>query len=370
MQKSKVELRFANPRAQYLSMKEEIDLAISKVLDSENYILGREVAGFEQEFASYIGTSFAIGVNSGTDALILSLRALNIGFGDEVIVPSFTAVATVAAITSVGATPILIDIDPLIYSIDISNLDSSRTSKTKAVIAVHLYGHPAQIDTIAKWCESNNIFLIEDCAQAHGAAWNSRNVGTFGIISCFSFYPTKNLGGIGDGGAILTNDPLLNERLIELRQYGWNRSRDARIASSISRLDEIQAAILRVKLRHLDNSNLSRNKIANYYLQNLNSSKFSLPFIAEGAKHVFHLFVIRVTDRKDLIMRLSEFNIHPGIHYPLPVHQNFAYKGLEKNLKAPLINTELAAQSVLSIPMYPELTEKEISYVAEVLNYV
>ena len=370
MKKTKFELRFANPRAQYLSMKDEIDLAISKVLDSESYILGHEVAAFEQEFSRYIGTSFAIGVNSGTDALILSLRALNIGIGDEVIVPSFTAVATVAAVTAVGATPILIDIDPLTYSMDVSRLDSSRTERTKAVIAVHLYGHPAEIDTIAKWCESNSIVLIEDCAQAHGAMWNSRKVGTFGKIACFSFYPTKNLGGIGDGGGIVTNDPLLNERLIELRQYGWDRSRDARIASSISRLDEMQAAILRVKLRHLDQTNASREGIANFYLENLDPVKFGLPFVAAGAKHVFHLFVVRVANRSNLIRQLNEFNIHPGVHYPLPVHLNFAYKGLGENLTAPLTNTELAAQSVLSIPMYPELTEKEISYVAEVLNRV
>jgi dTDP-4-amino-4,6-dideoxygalactose transaminase len=370
MRSSQFALSFANPQAQYLSMKSEIDDAISKVLVSDSYILGSEVASFEQEFAKYNDISFAVGVNSGTDAIVLSLRALKIGPGDEVIVPSFTAVATVAAITAVGATPILIDIYPSTYTLDFTKFDQVRSKLTKAVIAVHLYGHPADMDLISRWCVENEVYLIEDCAQAHGAAWQSRKVGTFGSLACFSFYPTKNLGAIGDGGAVVTDDPQLRDRLIELRQYGWDNSRDSQVLSTVSRLDELQAAILRVKLRKLDQLNDSRIKIANQYLENLNPIKYVLPTVADGARHVFHLFVVRVQNRETLLEHLNEFNIRPGIHYPRPVHLNSAYKALGNNARSTLYETEKASQTVLSLPMYPELTENEVSFITEVLNSV
>jgi len=370
MNTSQASFQFANPRAQYLAMKEEIDEAISKVLVSDSYILGPEVAAFESEFAKYIGREFAVGVNSGTDALILSLRALKIGPGDEVIAPSFTAVATIAAISSVGATPVLIDIDSSTFTINFSELDSARSERTKAVIAVHLYGHPAEIDSIAKWCNENRVFLIEDCAQAHGAKWNAKRVGTFGTLACFSFYPTKNLGGIGDGGAVVTEDPRLYERIVELRQYGWNKNRDSQITSPVSRLDELQAAILRVKLRKLDELNSSRIKIANYYLENLDSNKYRLPRVVLGAVHVFHLFVVQVENRSNLLERLKEFNIHPGIHYPIPAHLNSAYNGLDNNIRHSLEQTEKASQAVLSLPMYPELSQEDYSFITGVLNNV
>jgi dTDP-4-amino-4,6-dideoxygalactose transaminase len=217
---------------------------------------------FEKEFAEYIGQSFTVGVNSGTDALILSLRALNVGVGDEVIVPSFTAVATASAVVAVGAVPVYLDIDMETYTVDPDLLDAALSVKTKAVILVHLYGHPARAKEVAEWCQNNSLFLIEDCSQAHGAEIEASRVGTFGTLACFSFYPTKNLGGIGDGGAITTSDEQINLKLRMLRQYGWAETRNSQVVSQISRLDELQASILRVKLRHLETNNKKRSILA------------------------------------------------------------------------------------------------------------
>lgn len=370
MEKFSTPIHFANPQAQYLSMKDSIDLAVSRVLNSESYILADEVSSFESEFCDYLGRKYFIGVNSGTDALILSMRAMNIGPGDEVIVPSFTALATVAAIVTVGATPVLIDINPLTFNLDVSKLESLYTKQTRAVIAVHLYGSPAEMDLISSWCFEHQVELIEDCAQAHGATWQSQKVGTFGKIACFSFYPTKNLGGIGDGGGIATDDQNIYERLLQLRQYGWDETRNSQIISNVSRLDEIQAAILRVKLRRLDVLNNSRIRIANFYSSNLDTKKFVLPIVADSAKHVFHLYVVRVNNRNEILEKVNRYNIFPGIHYKLPVHLNQSYKTLGEQAKGTLIQSEIAAREVISLPMYPEMLDREISFVTEVLNSV
>lgn len=370
MEKFKTPIHFANPHAQYIAMKDTIDLAISRVLNSESYILSNEVTSFETEFSNYVGRKFSVGVNSGTDALILSMRAMDIGPGDEVIVPSFTALATVAAIASVGATPVLIDISASTFTLDVSKLEGLRTKRTRAVIAVHLYGNPAEMDLISLWCSEHKIELIEDCAQAHGATWMSKKVGTFGKIACFSFYPTKNLGGIGDGGGIVTDDQYIYERLLKLRQYGWDDSRDSQIISNVSRLDEIQAAILRVKLGRLDELNESRIRIAKFYSSNLDTEKYVLPEVSVSAKHVFHLYVVRVKNRTQILEKVQKYNVFPGIHYKLPVHLNQSYKALGEQAKGSLLQSEIAAREVISLPMYPEMSETEVSFVTEVLNSI
>lgn len=361
---------FANPQAQYLSMKVEIDLAISSVLNSDSYVLGTQVDLFEKEFASFMGRNFAIGVNSGTDALILALRVLGVGYGDEVIIPSFTAVATAAAVVAVGANPVYVDIELDTYTINPELLADSVTEKTKAVILVHLYGHPGKVEQIAAWCKSNSLFLIEDCAQAHGAAINESGVGTFSDLACFSFYPTKNLGGMGDGGGITTNDENFYNRLRMLRQYGWAQTRNSQVASQVSRLDELQAAILRVKLRNLEVSNSKRIQLAELYANYLDEDKFVLPKVLLGNKHVFHLYVIRVENRAKFLNELPKAGIFPGIHYEWPVHLNDAYASKIGRISGTLHNTETAAKTVLSLPMYPELSQQDVQFISEVVNNV
>jgi dTDP-4-amino-4,6-dideoxygalactose transaminase len=361
---------FANPKAQYLSMKDEIDEAISCVLNSDSYVLGTQVDLFEREFAAFIGQNFAVGVNSGTDALILSLRTLGIGIGDEVIIPSFTAVATAASVVAVGANPVYVDIDLDSYTLIPELLADSVTERTKAVILVHLYGHPGKVKQISEWCKSNSLFLIEDCAQAHGASFNDSNVGTFSDLACFSFYPTKNLGGVGDGGGITTNNENFYNRLRMLRQYGWAQTRNSQIASQISRLDELQAAILRVKLRKLIASNSKRIQLADIYAKYLDEDKFVLPKVLPGNKHVFHLYVIRVENRAKFLNELPKVGIFPGIHYEWPVHLNDAYASKIGRISGTLHNTEIAAETVLSLPMYPELSQADVQFISEVVNNV
>lgn len=359
----------ANPRLQFLNQQFEIKEAINQVLNSESYILGTEVKAFETEFAEYIGTDYAIGVNSGTDALILALKSLGIGPGDEVITPSHTAVATVSAIVTVGAVPIYVDIDPVTYTIDLTQIDELISKRVRAVVAVHLYGHPCDMDSIQKFTKKNGLFLIEDCAQAHGAKWKGKNVGTFGEIGCFSFYPTKNLGGIGDGGAITTNIKSVALKIEMLRQYGWDGSRESQIISGVSRLDEIQAAVLRVKLKKLDESNQKRRKIAEFYCSSLSKLDLILPSHSNYIEHAFHLFVIQSLDRDNLMQKLNDLGIYPGIHYKSPVHLQPAYRDSKILRGNRLRVTETISDKILSLPMYPELTEPEIQRVVEgILN--
>jgi len=352
----------ANPYRQYLEQKQEIDQAVYKVMNSENYILGPEVENFEREFTHYIGTKYCIGVNSGTDALILALRALGIGSGDEVIAPSHTAVATISAIVMSGATPVFVDIDYNSYTINPDLVLTSITNKTKAIIAVHLYGHPCDMDSLQEIAAKKGVFIVEDCSQAHGALWKGKKVGSIGVIGCFSFYPTKNLGAIGDGGAITTNDKMIAEKMLQLRQYGWNSDKKSQIQSSVSRLDEIQAAILRIKLTKLDMFNSKRQKIARHYFEHLADSELSMPTSKTDVNHVFHLFVARTNRRDELISTLKRLNIYPGIHYPVPVHLHQAFKSIPHN---GLPVTESLAESIVSIPMFPELTETELNRVCK-----
>lgn len=364
------EIFCANPREQYLSSKSEIDESVMRVLNSESYILGSEVKSFEEEFAKYIGAEYCVGVNSGTDALILSLEALGIGAGDEVLTPSHTAVATIASIIAVGAVPIFVDISESSFTIDIEKAYSLVTSKTKALIAVHIYGHPCEMDPIMIFIHATGLKLIEDCAQAHGAEYKGKKVGTFGDISCFSFYPTKNLGAIGDGGALVTSNENIANRVRGLRQYGWDTNRTSQESGRVSRLDEIQAAVLSVKLRKLDELNGKRQNLASLYSLNLKNSKLQLPQSNPQAEHVFHLFVIQVENRTQIISELNAANIFPGIHYPLPAHKHPAFMGFwDKNTQS-LMTTEALSNRILSLPMYPELSKSQVELVCEVITSV
>ena len=361
-----IQLLPSNPKANYLAHKEEIDAAIAHVLDSGWYILGQEVTAFEKEFAAYIGVRFAIGVGSGTEALHLALRACGIGAGDEVITVSHTAVATVAAIELCGAIPVLVDIDLDTYTINPNQIESAITQRTKAIIPVHLYGHPADIESIVNVARHYELRVIEDCAQSHGAVYKGRKTGTWGDIAAFSFYPTKNLGAIGDGGMVVTSDPELAERMRLLREYGWRQRYISDLPGLNSRLDELQAAILRVKLRYLDEKNRRRQALAEIYDQSLSVTHLTLPMCIPGTSHVYHQYVVRSEHRDSLREFLREKGIGTLIHYPVPIHRQPTYQG-RLRCAGSMVNTERAAGEILSLPMYPELPSGQARQVAETI---
>jgi dTDP-4-amino-4,6-dideoxygalactose transaminase len=354
----------ANPGAQYQAYKEEIDDAVARVLAKGWYILGEETRAFEAEFAAYIGVREAVGVGSGTDALQLALAACEIGSGDEVITESHTAVATVSAIEMAGATPVLVDIEPDFFTIDPAQIEGAITPRTKAIIPVHIYGQPANLDAVLEIASRHKLRVIEDCAQAHGAAFRGTRVGAHGDIACFSFYPTKNLGAIGDGGMVVTNDVALAERARLLREYGWAERYVSHISGRNSRLDELQGAILRVKLRRLDDDNQKRAQIAQRYSESLGDCGLILPAVRPHATHVFHLYVVRAPERDELQAFLKSLNVNTLIHYPVPVHLQPAYVNLARGGGA-LSQTEIAAREILSLPIYPELAEQEVEQVIE-----
>jgi dTDP-4-amino-4,6-dideoxygalactose transaminase len=356
----------SNPKAQYLSYKREIDAAISRVLDNGWYILGEEVRAFEKEFANYIGVSNGIGVGSGTEAIHLALVACGIGRGDEVITVSHTATATVSAIELAGATPVFVDIEPYFYTLDPAKLEAAITSRTRAIIPVHIYGQPADMDLIWEVAKMHNLRIIEDCAQAHGATYKGKRVGSMGDIGCFSFYPTKNLGAIGDGGMVVSNNQELAEKARLLREYGWTERHVSQFAGWNTRLDEVQAAILRVKLKHLDEDNLKRVHLAEMYNRELSTTNLSLPRQREDSTHVYHLYVIRSPKRDELLAFLREKGIGGLIHYPVPVHLQPAYKRLHGYDKLP--ETERIAQEIISLPIYPELSEYDLHTVVKAVK--
>jgi dTDP-4-amino-4,6-dideoxygalactose transaminase len=352
----------SNPQAQYQAHKAEIDVAILRVLDKGWYILGEETKTFEAEFAAYIGVAHGIGVGSGTEALHIALAACGIGPGDEVITVSHTAVATVAAIELAGATPVLVDIEPDYFTLDPDKLEAAISPRTKAIIPVHLYGQPADLKPILEITRRHGVRVIEDCAQAHGAIYRGRRVGSWGDIACFSFYPTKNLGALGDGGMVVTNDSTLAERARLLREYGWASRYVSRVAGWNSRLDELQAAALRVKLRYLDADNAARARLAAEYEDDLADTALDTSKCRADATHVFHLYVVRSRERNELQTFLQARGVGALIHYPVPVHLQPAYQGrLQGGDKLP--ETERAAREVLSLPMFPELGESEVQMV-------
>jgi len=363
-----IEVPQTDPKAGYLAHQAEIDSAIQRVLNSGWYILGREVESFEQEFAAYIGVRHAIGVGSGTDALELSLRACGIGPGDLVFTVSHTAVATVAAIELAGATPVLVDIDPVTYTMDpnclVSALARPPAGKPKAVIPVHLYGHPADMPSILELVKRQGLYVIEDCAQSHGATLDGRMTGAWGDIAAFSFYPTKNLGALGDGGMVVTDNPALAERVRLLQQYGWRERYISDIPGGNSRLDELQAAILRVKLRGLDKGNMRRQSLAQTYNALLADVGLTLPEVRSGVTHVYHQYVVRLPQRDALRTYLRQAGIGTLIHYPAPVHLQPAYQG-RLPIVAPLPWTEQVAKQVLSLPIFPQLSDDQARRVGE-----
>ncbi len=360
-----------DPRANYLAHKAEIDAAIAQVLMAGRYILGEPVAAFEREFAAYLAVGHAIGVASGTDALHLALRACGIGPGSYVFTVSHTAVATVAAIELAGATPVLVDIDPATFTMDPQRLEDALQRVTAggegarrgAVIPVHLYGHPADMVAILEIARRYDLWVIEDCAQAHGAAIAGRKTGAFGDMAAFSFYPTKNLGALGDGGAVVTNDAELAERARLLREYGWRERYVSALPGLNSRLDTLQAAILRVKLRHLDAENERRRAAARLYTELLQESDLRLPIERPGMRHVYHQYVVRSSRRAAFQARLHERGIGTLIHYPVPVHRQPAYAG-RLPCAGDLSQTEAAAAEILSLPMFAELSDDQVRAVA------
>lgn len=359
----------ANPAAQYQTSKAEIDRAIAKVCDGGWYVLGEEVRAFEGEFAKYCGATHGVGVGNGTDAIHLALRALGVGPGDEVVTVAHTAVATVAAIEMTGASPVFVDIDPVTYTLDPSKLEAALSPRTKAIVAVHLYGHPADMDGISAVANAKGIPVVEDCAQAHGAELGGRRVGSMGRLACFSFYPTKNLGAIGDGGMVVTGDAALAARLRELREYGWRERYVSATTGVNTRLDELQAAVLRVKLRRLEADTELRRAHAARYREGLGGTSLALPVERPGAHHVYHLYVVRSAGRDELQRRAKEKGVGTLVHYPVPIHLQPAYAGRVRGSDK-LPETERAAKDVLSLPMYPELQPLEVSTVIDVLGAI
>jgi dTDP-4-amino-4,6-dideoxygalactose transaminase len=358
---------FVDLTAQHHSLAKEINAAISQVMENAAFILGREVALFEAEFASYCQVNHCVGLDNGTSALELALRAYQIGPGDEVITAANTFMATVSAIASTGARPVLVDIDPQSYHLDLSAVVRAITPRTRAIIPVHLYGQAVEMDPLLALARRKKLLVIEDAAQAHGAFYHERRVGSLGDAACFSFYPAKNLGAYGDAGALVTNDQGLAEQVRMLRNYGQAQKYEHKFMAYNRRLDTLQAAVLRVKLAKLDLWNEKRVQHAARYRQLLAETPVILPQAIDEASHVYHLYVIRTGRRDELRAYLAEKGIETGIHYPIPVHLQAACRPLGyKKGEFPL--TEKYATEILSLPIYPELTLEQIEYVAATIK--
>ena len=356
-------------KKQYNELKDELKEPMEKVLMSGGFILGEDVGLFEKEFAEYCGVKYGIGANSGTDALFLACLASGIGKGDEVITPAYTYIATSLGISMAGAKPVFVDTEEKTYCIDVTKIEKAITKKTRAILLVHLYGHPADMDPIMQIAKKHKLKVIEDCAQAHGALYKDKKAGSFGDAACFSFYPTKNLGAFGDGGMVVTNSEEIRDKIILLHDYGRKGRYENIIKGYNSRLDTLQAAVLRVKLKHLDEWNGKRIKNAALYTKLFKESKLDiiLPSEADYARHIYHQYAIRVKNRKEAMEKLADKGVRTLIHYPIPVHLQECYKEL-KYKKGAFPVAEKCCEEIMSLPMYPELTEEEIRYVVDVIN--
>ena len=358
---------FVDLGAQYRSIKEDVDAAVMGVLGRGDFILGGDVAKFEEEFAAFCGTQFCIGVANGTDAIKLALEACGIGPGDEVITTAHTYIATALAISQCGAKPVLVDCEPNYFLIDVSKIEAAITPKTKAIVPVHLYGQTADMDPILDIAKRHNLLVIEDAAQSHGALYKGKPCGSLGDIAAFSYYPGKNLGAYGDGGGVTTNNADLADKVKLLRNYGQRVKYEHLVNGGNSRLDTVQAAVLRVKLRHLAQWNQSRGNAAAAYEKALAGSNLITPKIAPHSTHIFHLYVVRTKDRAGLMKALDAANIQHGIHYPIPVHRQVAMADLGYGVGSFPVAEEIAPE-ILSLPMFPELTQEQIDRVAAVCH--
>ncbi len=352
-------------KKEYSLLSKEINEAISRVLESGWYILGKEVESFEVEFANYIGSKYCIAVANGLEALQVSLMALGIGKGDEVLTVSNTAVATVLAISNVGAKPVFVDVDDY-YLMDVNKIEEKITKRTKAILPVHLFGQMTDMGAIKKIAKKYNLKIVEDACQAHGATQKTKKSGSFGDLGCFSFYPTKNLGAYGDGGAIVTDSKKMYEKCLMLRNYGQKNRYEHEIRGLNSRLDEIQAAVLKVKLKHLDKFIQKRNKIADLYIRNLkNVNQIKLPITLERNYHAYHLFVVQAENRDDLMTYLRNNGVQALVHYPIPVHQQKCYREFNK---IKLSKTEYFAENIISLPVNPLLPLNEVKTVCKLIK--
>lgn len=354
-------------KAQYQSLKPALDDAVIRVLESGRYVLGPEVSAFEAEFAATCGTRHAIGVSSGTSALHLALLALGIGRGDEVVTTPFTFVATVAAVLYTGARPVLVDVDPETLTLDPQHLERAITPRTRAIMPVHLHGQPADMDPILEIAGQHGVHVVEDAAQSHAAEYHGRRSGSDGVLGCFSFYPGKNLGAAGEGGAVTTDDDELARKVRMLRDWGSEHKYEHQLQGFNYRLEEIQAAILRVKLARLESWTEARRSHAALYRQLLAGGAACLPGEAPGRRHVYHVFAVRHPSRDALACALEEEGVATGIHYPIPVHLQPAYQDLGYG-PGDLPVAEQAAREVLSLPLYPEMTAGQVQEVAELVN--
>ena len=359
---------FVDLRAQYLSIKAEIDEAIARVLETTAFVLGREVEAFEAAFAEYVGARFCVGLNSGTAAVQLAVMACGLTAGDEVIVPANTFFASAEGVSTAGATPVFVDADPVSYTIDPARIEAAITERTRAIMPVHLYGQTADLDPIFEIADRHKLLVIEDAAQAHGSLYKGKRVGALSRAGCFSFYPGKNLGAYGEGGAVVTNDAEVARRVRLLRDHGSEQKYRHEIVGYNFRLEGIQGAVLNVKLGHLDRWNDLRRAHAARYNELLAESGLTLPREMAYARHIYHLYVVQTDERDALQKRLTEAGVQTGIHYPIPIHLQPAYASL--GYKAgDFPESEKQARRVLSLPMFPELTDEQIEKVTEAISY-
>jgi len=358
---------FVDLPAQYRALKPEIDAAVAKVFENAQFILGPAVAAFERDFAAFCGASEGIGVNSGTSALHLSLLAAGVGPGDEVITVPFTFVATVAAIEYAGAKPVLVDVEPEFLTMDPGKLEAAITPRTKAIIPVHLFGQPADMDPIMAIAKKHGLVVIEDACQAHGSEYRGKRCGSIGQLGCFSFYPGKNLGAYGEGGAVVTNDPVLAKKIRLLRAWGEDVRYEHKYRGFNYRMDGVQGAILGVKLRHLEAWTEARRRNAAEYGRRLAETSAAVPLERRDVRHVYHLYVVRLQQRDAWRERLTEAGVQTGVHYPIPVHLQPAYRDLGY-AAGDFPVCEEASREVLSLPMFPELKDAQIAEVAHALS--
>lgn len=362
-------IQMVDLKRQYHSLKKEIDAAISDVLEETRFILGPNVIALEEEVAAYHGLPYAVGVANGTDALLLALRACGIKEGDEIITTPFTFIATAEVIALLKAKPVFVDICSDTYNLDCNQIAGKITAKTKAIIPVHLFGHPADMDTIMEIARKHGLKVIEDCAQAFGAAYKGKKVGSIGDVGCFSFFPSKNLAGYGDGGMVITKSDEIAGQVKMLRNHGSSKRYYHQEVGYNSRLDEIQAAIIRVKLKKIDQFNTARRHNAAAYCELINNKNITVPVVASGCEHVYHQFTIRTKKRDVLAEALQKKDIASAVYYPVPLHQQEVFLKLY-NCSEKLPQSEKCSQEVLSLPMFPELSQEEIRLIADVINSV